>query len=467
MRLPATALSCLVAASAVACPGTPEHGPELPIDGPEVDGTGASFPETVEEDEVTTSADDPDIEVTVGECAPGGADPVCDDDNPCTDDFCDASGSCAHLPNIALCDDGDLCSVFDRCSGGACSGTPLDCDDGSSCTDDRCDEGACVHEPRSSGRCDEGSLCTHDDRCDDGVCVGTEVVCPGAGPCADTRCEPRTGCELVPRGEGESCDDGDACTELTRCLEGVCRGSLVDCDDGDPCSDDYCDPLGAGCLHRDNRAPCDDGDPCTRDDRCDAGVCAGMALESCCADDCDDGDPCTLDRCEEAGCVNAPFSPLPPEGQLVEDFEGGLDAWVLSTSNDAVGWRVSTTWSASGQHSLYCGDEAESGYDHGATRARAAIRILVPPGDPALAFNTRREVGDAPSCVYDVLRVLADDQEVALVCASGEHETALSLAGFEGREVTLAFELDTVDDVANQGGGVWIDRLVLSASGCR
>jgi cysteine-rich repeat protein len=50
--------------------------------------------------------------------------PCTSDDNPCTDDLCNAAGGCQHLDNTALCDDGDVCTSNDACSGGVCVGQP-------------------------------------------------------------------------------------------------------------------------------------------------------------------------------------------------------------------------------------------------------------------------------------------------------------------------------------------------------
>ncbi|MFT7581418.1 MAG: hypothetical protein ACI9MR_003094, partial [Myxococcota bacterium] len=51
------------------------------------------------------------------------ADVACtDDNNGCTDDFCDGAGACAHLdsPNLTACDDGDDTTFGDMCTGGRC-----------------------------------------------------------------------------------------------------------------------------------------------------------------------------------------------------------------------------------------------------------------------------------------------------------------------------------------------------------
>lgn len=49
----------------------------------------------------------------------------CDDDNPCTDDFCER-GVCLNEDNDDPCDDGDPCTTDDTCERGFCVGEPLD-----------------------------------------------------------------------------------------------------------------------------------------------------------------------------------------------------------------------------------------------------------------------------------------------------------------------------------------------------
>lgn len=60
-------------------------------------------------------------------CAPqtGTLRPI-DDGNTCTDDLCLVSGTVLHIPNINSCDDGDICTTNDVCTGGVCRGTVTD-----------------------------------------------------------------------------------------------------------------------------------------------------------------------------------------------------------------------------------------------------------------------------------------------------------------------------------------------------
>jgi len=489
-----SSLAMLLGASLLlACPGPPQDGPqdELRVVDSDVapnDGE-VSFDSDSEVDNGPET--DSDIGVTASACPADAGETPCEDDNACTEDVCRPDGVCAHTPNIALCDDHNACTSFDRCVAGACAGTAIDCDDDESCTADSCADGVCGHAA-IEGPCDDASLCTEGDHCAGGLCVGSDVVCDGRGPCGVASCEPRTGCVVVPRDEGEPCEDDNACTLATVCHEGVCRGTLVACDDGDPCSDDYCDVL-LGCASRDNHATCDDGDRCTTGDRCDSGACAGTAVEACCADDraCDDGDPCTDDRCDGASCEHlartcddgdactrdaceagqctiTEWTDLPAEGQVIEDFEDFAtgDGWQFESTNALVGWRASTGWAASGAASLYCGDAEGAGYDHGATRAQASLKVLVPPVEPRLNLYVKADVAEDGSCIYDALTVLVDGIELGIVCGSGEGEYALSLAGFAGREVEVAFVFDTIDDVNNVGRGIWVDRLRLTAKPC-
>jgi hypothetical protein len=50
-------------------------------------------------------------------------DPDCDDNNPCTDDVCDAEAGCVYSNNQNSCNDGDPLTFNDVCNSGICSGT--------------------------------------------------------------------------------------------------------------------------------------------------------------------------------------------------------------------------------------------------------------------------------------------------------------------------------------------------------
>jgi hypothetical protein len=77
------------------------------------------------------------------------------DENVCTGDTCDGSGTCQHPSNDSACDDGLFCTTDDRCVDGECTGVPI-CPPTDACSD-TCDEvddacRSCGH-PVSNSRC--------------------------------------------------------------------------------------------------------------------------------------------------------------------------------------------------------------------------------------------------------------------------------------------------------------------------
>lgn len=232
----------------------------------------------------------------------------CDDGNPCTDNYCDPVHGCAGKPLDGVpCDDGNMCTLGDTCLAGVCAPGPdrLRCDDGNPCTDDTCvpDKG-CIAIPNSLP-CDDGDPCTLGDVCFKGMCTPgpTPLLCDDGNICTDDVCVKGQGCLFV--WNNAPCDDGDPCTVGDRCDKGVCAPGPfgLNCDDNNACTIDYCAP-GEGCIFDPNPmngAPCDDLNLCTEMDRCLDGVCAGIPIL------CDDGNDCTVDSCDpKIGCVHEP-----------------------------------------------------------------------------------------------------------------------------------------------------------------
>ena len=247
----------------------------------------------------------------------GSATP-CDDSNTCTADTCHPAAGCLHVPVPGIsCSDGNACSEGDSCEKGVCSGNkPVACGDNNPCTEDSCDAAnGCVHLPFAA-TCSDGDACTTGDACKGGACVpatvlpcecsstadceakggldrcqgvlfcdkstppwrcravvGTEVVCADGGVCRPSTCDPQTGaCKAM------TAPDGSSCPPLAnRCKAGVCKagectgtGAAVDCDDNNPCTADVCAPS-TGCANAGaplNGKLCDDGSACTNPDRC-------------------------------------------------------------------------------------------------------------------------------------------------------------------------------------------------------
>ena len=301
-----------------------------------------------------------------GQCLSGAA-LDCDDGNACTADSCDAIEGCLHAArDNAPCEDGNPCTLADKCVADVCQGGAWDpCDDENPCTDDACEGGVgCQHSPvpdATEPACDDGNPCT-EERCESGECqnpllsleelVIEDCLCEEDADCApledgdlcngtlicdveadtpvcvldqDSKitctlpdgpapecnvpvCIPETGdCTVASINDSQACDDGDACTQGDHCDNGACTATgPVDCDDTNPCTDDGCEPL-SGCTHVNNSVPCTDDDPCTHTDLCAAGVCAGTPYLCDAPGACEsaDGAACTGD----GGCTY-PTEPL-------------------------------------------------------------------------------------------------------------------------------------------------------------
>ncbi|MFQ5478125.1 MAG: hypothetical protein ACE5E4_05870 [Candidatus Binatia bacterium] len=99
---------------------------------------------------------------------------LCDDGDACTLDSCDpVNHACI---NLASCEEGVSCTV-DVCVAGACEHTPSDalCDDGDDCTDDLCNlSTGCVYADLSGNACEDGDRCTLTGSCNAGVCEASD-----------------------------------------------------------------------------------------------------------------------------------------------------------------------------------------------------------------------------------------------------------------------------------------------------
>ncbi|NOZ00284.1 MAG: hypothetical protein GXP54_00145 [Deltaproteobacteria bacterium] len=330
-------------------------------------------------------------------------------------------GTCAKkaVADGTVCDDGDSCTQGDQCAQGKCTaGKECECRSDNDCKDkfndlDQCEMffcdfetggGTCDRKPKDDGtECDDGDPCTQGDQCAAGLCESgatqvcecmidddcaqfedgdlcngtlvcdlkhfpykcvldpeTVVECDDSGDsfCQENQCVPATGaCEMTPVKEGENCEDGDVCTVVSTCQEGICGPfEMLDCDDGEVCTTDSCDSK-LGCIHTPNTLDCDDMDACTQGDKCANGACmSGTPVEcdngvfcdgaetcdpaSGCVSgpppDCDDASVCTADSCDAAQdmCVHqmldtAKEGPLGSNScldQVDNDCDGATDA---------------------------------------------------------------------------------------------------------------------------------------------
>ncbi|MDI1483043.1 MYXO-CTERM sorting domain-containing protein [Polyangium sp. y55x31] len=243
----------------------------------------------------------------------------CDDGNPCTQNDACAQGTCAGtqkscpapdqchiagvcdpltgactgtLPDGYTCDDGDPCTENDACQAGTCAGAQKSCPAADAChVAGICDPatGECNGTLPDGIACDDGNPCTDADACKAGVCTGgTTKACPAPDAChEDGACDPATGACVHPnQPNGLVCDDGDACTTLDLCKDGVCTGgSPVVCPAPGACQtgEGTCDPATGECSFTaaEDGTACDDENACTRMDTCQAGACTGSELVEC------------------------------------------------------------------------------------------------------------------------------------------------------------------------------------------
>jgi len=271
-----------------------------------------------------------------GSCTAGSDELICNDGNPCTTDSCDSATGCvtANVSNGTECSDSDACNGMETCESGSCTdGADPVCNDGNPCTTDSCDSATgCVTANVSNGtECSDSDACNGMETCESGSCTdGADPVCNDGNPCTTDSCDSATGCVTANVSNGTECSDSDACNGMETCESGSCTdGADPVCNDGNPCTTDSCDSA-TGCVTEPNAASCDDGDPCTENEMCSDGVCQ-PGTPMICPDDgdgfactstscnptsgicdvevldhesCDDGDWCTDQACiAGAGCI--------------------------------------------------------------------------------------------------------------------------------------------------------------------
>jgi hypothetical protein len=189
----------------------------------------------------------------------GGVEANCNDGNTCTDDGCDPLAGCTYEANQAPCEDGNPCTLGDGCEDGECvAGPTQQCQDQNICTDDFCDPVlGCVHNPNDAP-CDDGNFCTQEDFCAAASCkAGDAIDCADDNICTDDTCDPAVGC--VHSLNQAPCSDGDLCTVNDLCQLGACvGGGELPCTDNDPCTEDSC-VSGIGCVFNVLPDCCPDG----------------------------------------------------------------------------------------------------------------------------------------------------------------------------------------------------------------
>jgi hypothetical protein len=242
-----------------------------------------------------------------GVCRAGAAKP-CPPGDQCLD-VCDPrTGACnPPKPNGTRCNDGSACTPGqDTCQAGRCTGTPRPCPAPKPCqAPGVCAPatGMCSYAPLGDGAaCDDGNRCTMVDRCLAGACKGdSPMTCPNSCKA----CNPATGaCTGANKPAGTSCEDGNRCTTGDSCnAAGACTAGPARTCDVPECQ--RCDPASGMCVPRNEGMKCTDRDRCTNSETCAAGQCVAGAHTACPRPDCQRCDPTT-------GACNPPPATCPP-----------------------------------------------------------------------------------------------------------------------------------------------------------
>jgi hypothetical protein len=426
----------------------------------------------------------------------------CDDLNPCTKNVC-SKNTCMFVPITGCClKDGD-CNDGDPCTADKCGVESLlcahlaipgcckfnyQCDDQNVCTDDLCISNACAHKNLETA-CEDGNACTKSDVCKEGKCIaGQNVDCNDSNNCTEDSCDIKLGCihKLLPNctplcTKDGDCNDNDNCT-TDKCEGGACNHYWsplcckldADCNDKNPCTDDKC-KTDKTCSNIPNTIPCDDSSVCTTGDVCLNGKCTGKQTMVC-----NDDSVCTEDSCDPVkGCV---FKKIPDCCEEKDAFfakfdEGNAENFYLESSNALVKWTLSKKRYTSPYWSLYFGNPEAGNFNDPSGQPVSGTAtgpaVLVPEGKSAvLKFNVYLDVEMYEP--FDMLRtyiLIAGKEPVEVwnkALVSGDKykkftEVMVNLSPYIGQEIRIQFAFDSVDGVENNGEGVYIDDVRITA----
>ena len=279
-----------------------------------------------------------------GTCTAGTVVVTCNDSNPCTTDACNTTTGQCVFTNVAAntaCNDNNGCTSGDKCNAsGQCLGTAVDCGDSNPCTTDTCAAGVCVYTGNSGATCDDGNKCTLSDKCggtDGKICGGTPNACNDSNVCTSDACNPAgagDGCTHL--NNTASCDDGNLCTTGDVCSAGTCQaGAPKNCDDGNVCTIDSCNTSNGQCQTANNAAyseTCYSGSPGNTENvgLCHGGLktCVNKALTACAGEvipvtEACDGEDNDCDGQTDEGCLPASMRFIIPSAIIKGDLANG------------------------------------------------------------------------------------------------------------------------------------------------
>jgi len=251
--------------------------------------------------------------------------PDCDDDIPCTNDFCnEEANECSNVPRNERCSDGQYCDGVEICDpeDGCKAGPPPNCNDNTVCTTDTCDEAtdSCKHT-QNNGSCSNGLYCDGVETCSPTGCKpGTPPNCADSTSCTIDTCDEATdSCKRTPN--NASCSNGQFCDGVEVCSPTLgCRpGTPPNCNDNIVCTTDACVEATDSCSHVVNNANCNNGKFCDGVEVCSPTLGCRPGTPP----NCNDNFPCTQDVCVEANdtCAHSPFNSLCNNNKFCDGVE--------------------------------------------------------------------------------------------------------------------------------------------------
>ncbi len=369
----------------------------------------------------------------------------------------------------------DALAIVTSCQAPAPCQSAMDCDDGLGATAETCASGVCSSVTSKlycevQATCNDGNACTLDS-------CGSNFACSHV-PIPDC-CTKTANCE-----DGNPCTT-DLCVGL-KCQHpkkpgSACCHKVADCDDSNPCTIDACPAVGLPCQWTKTDASCcvsagdcDDSQPCTLE-TCKKNVCGHK--NHCCSgpSECEDGDECTDDACVAGLCG---FSPLQKAGCCVPEVasngfeDASLGPLVLASQLQTSQWQlVSGKQAKTGKGALYYGNPAKGNFDDGASGGQVTWKGLKLEAGEGHQVRVWLWMDTEAGTSYDRFTVQAIVGGVGIklwdkATPGFEFKTwveiKLNLSAFAGKTIDLVFDFQTVDSVANNGEGVYLDDLALT-----
>jgi hypothetical protein len=152
-----------------------------------------------------------------------------------------------------------------------------------------------------------------------------------------------------------------------------------------------------------------------------------------------------------------------------EGYEGNVANWTATGL-----WHVTTKAASEGTHSFWYGQEATGNYNTGAANSgdlTSPIIDLTAVSAPVLIYDQRIAVEPDPFDIAQLIITDANDPTHTVTLAKDKSFTnalfvprVVPLTGFDSKKITLRFHFDTIDSIANNTEGWFLDHLRIVGS---